>query len=86
MIKVKLKPFSMRNQCPSCEELFNSVHSFEKHRIGAYGVEDKKNPGTYLPANRRCMTLEKMTDSGMVKNSDGWWVSEAREIMENWSD
>ena len=77
--KVKLNAGTMRNQCPSCGELFNSVHSFEKHRVGRYGIPDPKKEGDYLPANRRCLTAEEMIKEGMLKNTEGFWISAAYE-------
>lgn len=52
-----------RNQCQGCKELFNSNGSFDKHRTGKHGVD------------RRCRTIEEMTDIGMSVNSEGYWIS-----------
>ena len=52
------------NQCPGCGQYFNSTFAFDKHRIGAFGVD------------RRCMDLQEMEKAGMALNAGGWWVSE----------
>lgn len=56
------------NECPACGELFNSTKAFDKHRIGAHGV------------NRQCMEPDHMIAIGMAKNADGWWVTSLREM------
>ena len=55
-----------KNQCPSCDEYFNSTFAFDKHRVGKTGI------------NRRCMTTDEMLDKGMEKSSTGFWVSAKR--------
>jgi uncharacterized C2H2 Zn-finger protein len=57
-----------RNQCPRCEELFNSLSAFEKHRIGAHGVD------------RRCMTRDEMLSAGMFLPDDSFWRGSARDM------
>ena len=52
-----------RNECPTCDELFNSIYAFEAHRVGEIGVD------------RRCLGVEGMLEKGMAKNADGFWVS-----------
>lgn len=52
-----------RNQCPGCDEYFNSSFAFNKHRHGEHGVD------------RRCMTVAEMTAKGMSKNAAGFWIS-----------
>lgn len=79
MEKIKLKAGSMRNQCPSCGELFTSVHSFDKHRHGRYGIPNLKKDGDYLPASRKCYTTDEMLAKGMVKVSGEAWASAAFE-------
>jgi len=51
-----------RNQCTGCSEGFNSTRSFEKHRVGQFGVD------------RRCLAPREMLQRGMAKNSAGFWV------------
>ena len=53
-----------RNQCGGCDEYFNSIGAFEKHRTGKHGVD------------RRCRTHEEMTAIGMSLNRDGFWIGE----------
>lgn len=53
-----------RNQCPSCDEYFNSTYAFEKHRIG-----------DFTDGTRRCLTTEEMLEKGMGVNSTGFWVT-----------
>jgi len=52
-----------RNECPTCDELFNSIRAFEAHRVGQIGVD------------RRCLGVEGMLAKGMAKNAAGFWVS-----------
>lgn len=52
-----------RNQCQGCGEFFNSTASFDKHRIGQFGVD------------RRCASESEMASKGMVKNRIGWWIT-----------
>jgi hypothetical protein len=51
-----------RNQCPGCDEYFNSTAAFDKHRVGQHGVD------------RRCLNADQMLAKGMAKNSAGFWV------------
>ena len=51
-----------RNQCPTCNEYFNSSTAFQKHRVGEFGKD------------RRCRTPEEMLKIGMEKKPDGFWV------------
>lgn len=53
-----------RNQCPGCDEYFNSNTAFEKHRIGRFGID------------RRCATPDEMRGMGMSLNSEDWWITE----------
>lgn len=53
-----------RNQCGGCKEYFNSLAAFEKHRTGKFGV------------NRRCMTPQEMENKKMLKNTDGFWITQ----------
>lgn len=52
-----------RCQCADCDEFFNSLGAFDKHRTGDHAT------------GRFCMTAEQMEAAGMAKNSDGFWVS-----------
>lgn len=58
-----MKLTGQRNKCPSCKLHFNSNAAFDKHRTGEHGKD------------RRCMTVEEMTDKGMATNKAGFWVT-----------
>jgi len=58
-----LKKGTRHCQCRACGKYFNSLAGFDKHRTGAYGVD------------RRCMTTDEMTSSGMATNAGGYWVT-----------
>ena len=51
--------------CPTCDEYFNSVAAFDKHRTGTYETV------------RRCLAPDEMTAAGMSVNQRGFWVSQA---------
>lgn len=57
-----------RNQCTGCDQYFNSTAAFDKHRIGAFGVD------------RRCASVEQMEAKGMVKNAAGYWITAANPM------
>lgn len=60
------KPLSGdKNQCRGCLCYFRSTFAFDKHRIGAHGID------------RRCMSTQEMVEAGMVQKPDGFWVSSA---------
>ena len=50
--------------CTCCNEIFNSVAAFDKHREYAKG-----------DVHRHCLTLEEMRDKGMAISSKGFWVT-----------
>ena len=54
-----------RNQCPGCDQYFNSNTAFDWHRTGKHGVD------------RRCMTPEEMTAKGMMINYAGFWATKS---------
>jgi hypothetical protein len=53
-----------RNQCGGCNEYFNSIGAFDKHRVGGFD------------GSRRCLNPEEMIAKGMSKNDDGFWIGE----------
>jgi hypothetical protein len=57
-----------RNQCPTCNDYFNSNFAFEKHRVGKAGS-----------LNRRCRTREEMLQIGMSLNKDGFWITKTKD-------
>lgn len=62
MLKQKPVLRGDKNQCSGCGELFRSTYAFTLHRVGEFGV------------NRRCLTPDQMSERGMVKRADGFWV------------
>lgn len=67
-----------RNECPTCKELFNSSTAFDMHRTGEYERRDPK--GKLLsPSTRRCLSIEEMSEKGMLKNARGFWITRARD-------
>ena len=76
-----------KSTCGACGEVFKSVAGFDKHRTGnfeepIYGPRVKGNSLKivgYTPHSRRCMTVEEMRDSGMLKNDKGLWITSAYE-------
>lgn len=63
----ELSVSNSRCQCAGCEQFFNSLASFDKHRIGSFGQD------------RRCRTENEMLEAGMDKNTAGYWVTSRRE-------
>lgn len=52
-----------RCQCPTCGEAFNRVSTFDRHRVGDFGVD------------RRCLSVEQMQAKGWRTNAAGFWVT-----------
>jgi hypothetical protein len=62
-------------QCTGCGELFNSVGTFDRHRVGEW-----KDRGAW----RRCLTPEEMRRQGWTLNSGGFWIrSQRRHLPRN---
>jgi hypothetical protein len=55
-----------RNQCPGCNEYFNSTAAFEQHRTGDY---------TSALDPRRCLKPTQMIAKRMRKNAEGFWLT-----------
>jgi len=51
-----------RNQCPACQEHFNSTNAFDLHRTGSFN-------GT-----RRCLTVIEMQAKSFGKTKDDYWL------------
>lgn len=51
-----------RCQCAECDEFFNSLGAFDKHRHGEHAT------------GRFCRTPAEMLELGMAKNAEGFWV------------
>lgn len=52
--------------CRGCDEYFNSVHAFDRHRVWD------------SPTVRRCLTTDEIVGTGMSINSLGFWITEPR--------
>jgi hypothetical protein len=52
-----------RCECTACGEYFSSERSFDRHRIGQFGID------------RRCMTADAMTADGWARNDRGFWLT-----------
>lgn len=63
------------NICPTCGERFRSSRAFDMHRAGEYGRIGLG--GQYLPARRRCLTVDEMRTIGMLRNRRGLWITKA---------
>jgi hypothetical protein len=57
-----------RCHCSACDEYFNSVSVFDRHRVGNW-----LNDG----ANRRCLTIDEMVARGWSINANGFWIERA---------
>jgi len=55
-----------KNQCQGCNQYFNSIKAFDKHRTGKHGE------------GRRCMTVHEMTEHGMFVNASGFWITQKK--------
>lgn len=61
-----LKPGLRRCLCAACNEGFNGLSAFERHRVGSHKLD-----------TRRCMSVGEMYEAGMRENSDGYWILES---------
>ena len=52
-----------RNQCPTCQEYFNSSTAFDQHRVGSFE-----------PDTRRCLTVAEMQVKNFGKTNDDFWL------------
>jgi len=59
----KLKLGNSRCQYIGCDEYFNSVAAFDKHRIEG------------ICETRRCMTKKELLKAGLSVNAAGFWVT-----------
>lgn len=58
-----------RCRCASCGERFNSLSTFDRHRIG---------PWTDRGAHRRCLEPEELVRKGWQRNVGGFWIERRR--------
>lgn len=63
----KLKPGTNYCRCPVCEEPFNSVHAFDRHRVGRAN-------------DRKCLKPTEMVKIGMVRSKRGYWVTKTLDL------
>ncbi len=61
-----LKVGNSRCACAECNECFNSLASFDRHRTGKHSE------------GRRCLTAPEMRADGMSENSAGYWITAER--------
>lgn len=52
---------SDKNQCPTCNEHFNTIEDFDAHRVGEFATKDSPN-------TRRCMTSDEIKVSFRTKD------------------
>ena len=52
--------------CRGCDEYFNSVRAFDRHRVWE------------SPTVRRCLSTDELVGKGMTINSSGFWITEPR--------
>ncbi|MGA7807875.1 hypothetical protein, partial [Bradyrhizobium sp.] len=53
--------------CGTCGEYFNSTCAFDMHRVGSF----RKNA-------RRCLSVQEMTEIGMVRSKTDWWITKEK--------
>jgi len=58
-----------RCQCAVCGKYFNSVSTFDRHRVGNF-----KDSGR----NRRCLAVAELWAKGWSTNSAGFWIERRR--------
>lgn len=66
-----MKLGNSRCQCIGCDEYFNSVAAFDKHRVDA------------LCETRRCLTPKELLSNGLTVNKDGFWITGAFTSFKN---
>lgn len=54
-----------RCQCAACDQYFNRVSTFDKHRKGDY-------------SSRRCLSPDEMQALGWRCNDAGFWITASR--------
>jgi hypothetical protein len=58
-----------RCRCSACGDFFNSVSTFDRHRVGGWSDYGK---------HRRCLTEDQMVMRGWQRNSKGFWIQRQR--------
>ena len=59
----ELRPSSNQCECGEGGQFFNTVNTFDMHRVGDFA--DK---------SRRCLTIDEMTAKGWRINPYGFWI------------
>lgn len=54
--------------CPSCWEVFTGTTAGDMHRVGKHHIFSG-------PDRRRCLTVDEMSEVGMIRNSGGIWMT-----------
>ena len=62
--------------CPACHQTFTGTTAGDKHRVGDHNVSRG-------PDRRRCLSVDEMTDAGMVRNDKGHW--KASDAVSPWA-
>jgi hypothetical protein len=85
------------NYCTGCDQNFNGIGAFEKHRTGDYGDAIYEACATgktqkvigHTPVTRRCMTTEEMEAKGMVWSLENMIVTiegqKSKQEVINWT-
>lgn len=58
-----MKLVGNRCQCAACGAYFNRVSTFDRHRVGEFGV------------SRRCLSEQEMQAKGWKPNAKGFWIT-----------
>jgi len=66
-----------RCRCSTCGEVFNSVSTFDRHRVGAWQERG---------ALRRCLTVYEMVIRGWSVTARGFWIERQRIDTNSTSD
>lgn len=62
-----MKLTGQRCECTACGQFFNRVSTFDKHRVGNFGVD------------RRCLTVDEMRAREWRVNDAGFWLTAPRK-------
>jgi len=68
---IGLRLGSARCHCPTCHHTFNSISSFDRHRVGGY-----QSGGS----GRRCLSPEELRGRGWSQNKKGFWIERKRAV------
>jgi hypothetical protein len=64
------------NLCRSCNQDFNSVDLFERHRVGThqYTYSEGIAMTPMREDGRRCLSVDEMQAKGWEPNERGYWI------------